>query len=66
MFLLGHHAKSMLGLEIEINDKPFPDGPTEHVIVLGVLIVVLVLSCYGAFALVRDVRRWRKGAEAKS
>lgn len=65
MILFGHHAKNMLGLEIEINEQPFPDGPTEHVIVLGVLVVVLVLMSYGAYAMVRDFRRWRKHAEAK-
>jgi hypothetical protein len=65
MLLFGHHTKGMLGLEIEINDQPFPDGPTEHVIVLVVLAVVLVLCSYGAYALVRDVWRWRRGAVAK-
>lgn len=60
MILFAHHAKSMLGLEIEINDQPFPDGPTEHVIVLVVLVVVLLLTSYGAFALVRDLLRWRR------
>ena len=57
MVLLAHHARSMFGLEIEINDQPFPDGPTEHAIVFGVLALVLVLSSYGAYALIRDVLR---------
>jgi hypothetical protein len=62
MILLAHHAKSMLGLEIEINDQPFPDGPTEHVIVFAVMALVLALSSYGAYAMVRDVLRWRRAA----
>ncbi len=65
MILFGHHAKSMLGLEIEINEQPFPDGPTEHVIVLAVLVVVLVLMSYGAYAMVRDARRWWKREEVQ-
>jgi len=65
MSLFAHHAKSMLGLEIEINDQPFPDGPTEHIVVLVVLVLIVVLSSYGAFALIRDVLRWRR-ARAKA
>lgn len=46
---------------IEVNEKPFPDGPTEHAIVFGVTVVGLMLMGYGAFALVRDLLRWRRG-----
>jgi hypothetical protein len=55
MVLFGHHTKSWLGLDIEINDQPFPDGMFDHVLVAG----ALVLMAYGLFALVRDVVRWR-------
>jgi hypothetical protein len=51
-----------LGLDIDINGQPFPDGPTEHVIVLAVVVAVTILMSYGAYAMIRDFRRWRRGA----
>jgi hypothetical protein len=63
MALFAHHAQGFLesiGLDIDVNGKPFPDGPAEHVIALVVLLVMLVLMSYGAYALVRDYRRWRR------
>jgi hypothetical protein len=58
MPLFGHHAEGYF--EIEIMGKPFPDGPTEHVLAFGFTAVALVLMAYGAFAAVRDLLRWRK------
>jgi hypothetical protein len=63
MALFAHHAQGFLesiGLDIDVNGKPFPDGPAEHVIALVVLLVMLGLMSYGAYALVRDYRRWRR------
>ena len=63
MALLGHHMNSFLekmGLDIDVNGKPFPDGPTEHVIVLVVTLVIVGLMGYGAFAAVRDMLRWQR------
>ncbi len=60
MGLFGHHATGVMksiGLEIEVNDKPFPDGPTEHVVVLVVLVFMLILMSYGVFAIIRDLVR---------
>lgn len=54
--LFAHHAKSWLGLDIEVNDQPFPGGMLDHVLVL----VALVLMLYGAFAVVRDLLRWAR------
>jgi hypothetical protein len=56
MALFAHHTKSYLGLEIDINDRPFPDGMVDHALALA----VVVLLAYGAFALVRDLLRWRQ------
>jgi hypothetical protein len=54
--LLAHHTKSYLGLDIEINDHPFPDGMIDHVLFFaGVLVMA-----YGIFAIPRDLMRlWR-------
>jgi hypothetical protein len=53
MPLFGHHTKSWFGLEIEINEQPFPDGMFDHALVFA----AVVLMAYGLFALVRDVFR---------
>jgi hypothetical protein len=37
-----------------------PETPLEHVMVFGVTGIVLGLTVYGACALVRDMRRWRR------
>ncbi len=56
MRLLAHH------IGIEILGREFsPETPMEHVMVFGIGLVFLVLMGYGAYALVRDVRRWRRG-----
>jgi hypothetical protein len=61
MLLFGHHAKSWFGVEFEINEQPFPDGMLDHAIVL----VAGLLLLYGAFALVRDLLRWRRAWKAR-
>jgi hypothetical protein len=62
MGLFAHHAKSWFGLEIEINDQPFPDGMFDHALVLA----AGVLMAYGAFALLRDLIRWRLRRKASA
>ena len=52
--LFAHHTKSYLGIGIEINDRPFPDGMIDHMLVL----MVAVLVVYGSFAILRDLLRW--------
>jgi hypothetical protein len=52
--LFAHHTKSWLGLDIEVNDQPFPGGMLDHALV----VVAVVLMGYGAFAAIRDVVRW--------
>lgn len=55
MHLFGHH------IGVEIMGREFsPETPMEHVIMFGITGVVLLLMSYGAYALVRDVRRWRQ------
>jgi hypothetical protein len=55
MMLFAHHTKSYLGIGIEINDRPFPDGMIDHLLVF----MAAVLMAYGIFAVVRDLLRWR-------
>ena len=52
--LFAHHTKSYLGIGIEINGQPFPDGMIDHVLVL----MVAGLVVYGFFAILRDLLRW--------
>ncbi len=66
MHLFGHHATGyleMLGLDIEVNGRDFPDGATEHVVALVVLVAVVVFMSYGIFAMIRDFIRWRQRAK---
>jgi hypothetical protein len=58
--LIGHHTHGIF--EMEILGKPFPDGPTEHVLGLALGVLVLSLTAYGAFAALRDLVRWRRAA----
>ncbi len=62
MYLLGHHTKSYLGIEIEVNGKTFPDGTFDHVMAL----VGLLVMVYGVFAIVRDLIRWRRRAQIRA
>ena len=59
--LFAHHTKSYLGIGIEINDRPFPDGMIDHVLVLTVAVLVV----YGFFAISRDLLRcWSARSKA--
>ena len=52
--LFAHHTKSYLGIGIEINDRPFPDGMIDHLL----FFLAAALMVYGIFAVVRDLTRW--------
>ncbi len=58
--LFAHHAEAFF--KVEINGRDYPDGMTEHVIMAGIAITVLVFMSYGIYAGVRDFRRWKRGA----
>ncbi len=62
--LLGHHLHGYFA--VEILGREFPDGPTEHAIAFGGTAVVLVLTLYGLYAMVRDVIRWRRRRAVKA
>ena len=63
--LFAHHAEAFFS--IEINGRDYPNGMTEHVIMAGVAITVLVFMSYGIYAGARDVLRWkRKPVEVKA
>jgi hypothetical protein len=59
MPLFGHHvAVELFGTEYS------PETPLEHVMAFGITGVIFTLAVYGAYALVRDVRRrLRRGRE---
>jgi hypothetical protein len=61
MSLFGHHAKAFLEIEVMGHDL-MPDTATEHALFFAVAGVVLFLFAYGAYALVRDLFRWRRRA----
>ena len=63
MALFGHHADAFL--QIEIMGRPFPSVPMEHGLAFGVTGIVFLLILYGAYAGVRDLRRWL-GRSAKA
>jgi hypothetical protein len=55
MGLFAHHiAVEILGREFS------PETPLEHVMVFGISGVLVALTVYGAYAAIRDVRRWRQ------
>jgi hypothetical protein len=56
MALFAHHTEAFF--KIEIMGRDYPDGMAEHVILFGLTALVVVLVCYGAYAAVRDCRRW--------
>jgi hypothetical protein len=63
--LFAHHAEAFF--KVEINGRDYPDGMTEHVVMAGVAITVLVFMSYGIYAGVRDFLRWkRRPAEVKA
>jgi hypothetical protein len=55
MGLFAHH------IGVEILGREFsPETPMEHAMVFGATGLVLGLMIYGAYALVRDISRWRQ------
>ena len=52
--LLAHHTMSYLGIGIEVNGRPYPDGTIDHLLV----VMAAVLLAYGIFAAVRDSLRY--------
>ncbi len=58
--LFAHHAEAFF--KVEINGRDYPDGMTEHVIMAGIAITVLVFMSFGIYASIRDFRRWKRGA----
>jgi hypothetical protein len=56
MLVFGHHvAVELFGREFS------PQTPLEHAAAFGATGLVLALTIYGAYAAVRDVRRWLRG-----
>ena len=64
MSLFGHHAKGIIDIEIFGYDLA-PDGMTEHIIAVAIVGLAALLMSYGAYALVRDVLRWRRRKETR-
>ena len=62
MIVFAHHADAFL--EIEVLGRKFPDGMAEHTLAFGLAAVVMALLAYGAFAAIRDLRRWRRNVTA--
>lgn len=58
MSLFAHHTEAFF--QIEIFGRSFPDGMTEHVLAVVLGVAVVGLSCYGAYAAVRDLIRRKK------
>jgi hypothetical protein len=56
MVVFGHHTDGFF--QMEIMGRQFPNGMTEHALAFGTAAVVLVLVGYGAYAVLRDTRRW--------
>jgi hypothetical protein len=56
--LFAHHAEAFFA--IEIKGRSYPDGMTEHVVMAGIAITVLVFMSYGIYAGVRDFLRWKR------
>jgi hypothetical protein len=53
MTLFAHH------IGVELFGREFsPETPLEHAVAFTVTSLVLALTVYGAYAAVRDVRRW--------
>jgi hypothetical protein len=53
--LFAHHVG------VEVMGREFaPETTGEHLLFFGVTLVVVALMAYGAYAMVRDFRRWRR------
>ena len=59
MGLFAHHMNGFVDIEI-MGYELTPEGPTEHVIAAVIVTVMALLMAYGAYALVRDLFRWRR------
>jgi hypothetical protein len=59
MSLFAHHMKGFIDLEI-MGYELTPEGTTEHIIAAAIVGVMAVLMAYGAYALIRDMIRWRR------
>jgi hypothetical protein len=58
MNLFAHHVG------VELFGREFaPETPAEHVMAFAIVACVVALTVYGAFAAVRDLRRWRNRPE---
>ena len=60
MSLFAHHAEAVF--KVEILGRDYPDGMTEHAVMIGLAAVVLAAVSYGLYAAVRDCRRWLRKA----
>lgn len=61
MILFAHH------FGVEIFGREFsPETPMEHFIAFGITGLVLILTLYGAYAGIRDLRRWLQTRRAKT
>ena len=59
MGLFAHHiAVEILGHEYS------PETPMEHVVVFGVTLLFVVLTGYGTYAMIRDLRDWLRRERA--
>jgi hypothetical protein len=55
MGILAHHF-----VELEVLGRRLPVGPAEHAIAYVATGLAVLLMAYGAYAGVRDLRRWRQ------
>jgi hypothetical protein len=56
MVVFGHHTEGVF--QVELMGREFPSGMTEHALAFAATAAVLALVAYGAFAVLRDTRRW--------
>jgi hypothetical protein len=56
MVVFGHHTDGFF--QMEIMGREFPTGMTEHGLAFAATALVLGLVAYGAYAVLRDTRRW--------
>ena len=60
MPLYAHHvAVELFGREFS------PETPMEHVLAFGITGIVLALVGYGAYAAIRDFRRWLRSGDER-
>lgn len=59
MRLWAHHMEDLGGGINIFGTNLTPETPMEHAVFFAIVTVVLGLMCYGAYAALRDLRRWR-------